>query len=210
MHDAALARAVRALQKNPALCARDSSSVVSDLVHAWGNPWSAREDYLRDCIRHASSIDGPVLECGSGLTTLVLGIIAQQRGIPCWSLEHDASWAARARAALVRYGVTAVTIAASPLRTYDEGFDWYDPPLADMPTAFRLIVCDGPPASTRGGRYGLVPLMRARMARGCVILLDDAARAAERSILARWARELAANAEIKNGRRPYARLALPA
>jgi hypothetical protein len=209
MRDAVFTRAVRELQRNPRICTQTASSVVPDLVRAWGNAaWSAREDYLRDCIHHALATKGPVLECGSGLTTLVIGIIAQRCGYRCWALENSETWAARARAALARYNVTAVTISTSPLRTYDD-FDWYDPPLATMPAAFRMVICDGPPGSTRGGRYGLVPVMRNRMARGCVILLDDADRPAERSIVKRWIRELEATTETNHGRHRHARLRLP-
>lgn len=74
---------------------------------------------------------------------------------------------------------------SSPLKDYGD-FCWYDAPLESMPDSFSLVICDGPPGATKGGRYGLVPFMRDRLRSGCVILLDDAEREEERTIAARW------------------------
>lgn len=59
-----------------------------------------------------------------------------------------------------------------------------------MPNRFGLVVCYGPPGDTPGGRYGMLPVMRARLDRRCVILLDDVQRPAEREVAGRWAQEL--------------------
>ena len=54
---------------------------------------------------------------------------------------------------------------------------------------FQLIVCDGPPGHTLGGRYGLLPIVGNRLRKGAVILLDDAERSEEQVALRRWAKE---------------------
>jgi hypothetical protein len=95
------------------------------------------------------------------------------------------------------------------LKTY-AGYAWYDPPLARMPSAFSMVVCDGPPADTVGGRYGLVPVMRRRLAPGCVILLDDAVREHERAIARRWEYELEASHDVIDGDKPFIRLVVAA
>jgi hypothetical protein len=77
----------------------------------------------------------------------------------------------------------------APLKSY-AGYSWYDPPLSRWSRNFSLVVCDGPPADTPGGRYGLAPIMREHLAPGCVILLDDAEREPEREIAQRWSAEL--------------------
>jgi hypothetical protein len=59
-----------------------------------------------------------------------------------------------------------------------------------MPDRFGLVVCDGPPSQTLGGRYGLAPVMKDRLGPGCVILLDDASREGEQEVVQRWAKEL--------------------
>ena len=50
------------------------------LRQGWGNEgYSADTSYL-EAIRHwASRVHGPILECGSGLTTLLLGIVARDQ-----------------------------------------------------------------------------------------------------------------------------------
>jgi hypothetical protein len=58
-----------------------------------------------------------------------------------------------------------------------------------MPPAFQLVICDGPPGETPGGRYGLWPVLGQRLAPGAVILLDDADRPGEEEVLRRWSTE---------------------
>lgn len=196
-------RGMRGFLRDPAACARADSPVLADLVRGWGNErWSAWSEYLAACIRHALATPGPILECGSGLSTLVLGTIAQRRGIGHWALEHTPEWATRVQAGLDRYGLDSVLPPAKPLRDHG-AFCWYDVDTAALPAAFALVVCDGPPGATRGGRYGLVPVLGSRLGPGCVILLDDAHRAEERDIAQRWAVELGATLEISGTAKPF-------
>jgi Methyltransferase domain len=181
-------------------------ALASSLVYGWGNEdWSAREEYLAGVVAEAWAARGPVLECGSGLTTLLLGWVAGRAGGEVCSLEHDPVWAERTRAALRRHGLTRARVCHAPLRDYGE-FCWYEPPAGVLPREFSLVVCDGPPGDTRGGRYGLLPVLGARLARGCVVLLDDAARPGEAAVLRRWAAEWGASFESAGRAKPYARV----
>jgi hypothetical protein len=176
---------------------------MTDLIYGWGNAgWSAKEEYLAQCIAHALEAPGPILECGSGLTTILLGTIATQRGYPHWALEHTPAWATKVQRYLRRYTLDAVVLCVTPLKDYGL-FWWYDAPVAALPSDFALVICDGPPYDTQGGRYGLVPRMRERLQPGCVILLDDAERAEERAIARRWAAELGAPFTIRGATKPY-------
>ena len=56
----------------------------------------------------------------------------------------------------------------------------------DLPDGIALVICDGPPSSTAGGRYGLVPVMKASLNTSCRILLDDTHRRKEREIIQHW------------------------
>jgi hypothetical protein len=58
-----------------------------------------------------------------------------------------------------------------------------------MPDEFSLVVCDGPPGSTKGGRYGLLPVLGGRLPPGSTILLDDAGRPGELELIKRWEAE---------------------
>lgn len=155
----------------------------------WGNHgWSANIDYLEKISRLAMVTPGYILECGSGLSSLLLGLLAEKGRIRMWSLEHDSDWFDRNRETLERYGVQAVKLCLAPLREY-EGFSWYAPSQGSLPAKFSLVICDGPPGTTPGGRYGLLPVMKQQLTDECVVLLDDAHREEERQILERWRKE---------------------
>ena len=78
-----------------------------------------------------------------------------------------------------------------------------------MPKDFSLVICDGPPARTPGGRYGLLPVMKSHLRPGCVILLDDVSRLEEREIIARWAEESGAKYSFEGAEKPFGILTLP-
>ncbi len=153
--DRVFRRAMRRFQKSPEMCTRPGNSVVSDLIYGWGNEaWSALDEYLAACIDHALNANGPILECGSGLSTILVGSIANQRGIDYWALEHSELWAAKTQRYLDEFSVDSVTLCVKPLATCGD-YSWYDAPLELMPNRFALVICDGPPADTKGGRSGL-------------------------------------------------------
>jgi len=186
--------------------AQPASSLVNDLVYGWGNEsWSAQEGYLAGCIEHALLAKRPILECGSGLSTILIGAIAKSRGIEHWALEHSPEWAARVQKHLDEYKIDSVVLCTKPLRDYGD-FSWYDPPLVSMPESFSLVLCDGPPGSTRGGRFGLVPVMRSRLGPGCIILIDDASRKEELAIAKCWQVDLGATLETIVCAEPYIKL----
>ena len=196
-------RAMRRFLEAPGACARPGHPVLLDLIYGWGNEgFSALDDYLAVCVKHAMSSPGPILECGSGLSTILVGAVAKERGQSHWALEHKSEWAARVQRDLTRYQLDSVRLCAKPLKDHGE-FCWYDPPLESMPDRFSLVVCDGPPGRTKGGRYGLVPIMRERLQPGCVILLDDAGRDQELAIARSWEAELDASVETPGSARPY-------
>jgi hypothetical protein len=199
-------RAMKRFLESPEVARNPGSRVLSDLIYGWGNEgWSARDEYLVECIAHAMTARGPILECGSGLSTILVGAIAKQRGQRHWALEHLPAWAAKVQKYLDQYHLDSVTLYSTPLRDHGE-FEWYDAPVDAMPGNFALVVCDGPPGGTKGGRYGLVPIMSDRLATGCTILLDDVVREQERAIARRWEAETGAAAETLGARKRYVRL----
>jgi predicted O-methyltransferase YrrM len=136
------------------------------------------------------------------LSTILVGAIAKHRGITLWTLEHDSEWGARVQSHLDRYALDSVVVYTKPLRDYG-AFAWYDPPLQAMPRNFALVICDGPPSSCKGGRYGLAPIMSDNLKTGCVILLDDASRDGEREIARRWEEDLSATTTVLGSDKPY-------
>lgn len=200
--------ALERFARDPERALNGSDDLLHDLIYGWGNEgWSGQPEYLRACISAALATNGAILECGSGLSTVLLGLAARTSGASVWSLEHLPQWARRVEAALRRHRIRGVRILVAPLVHYD-GYDWYAAPLAEMPEQFHLIVCDGPPATTRGGRYGLLPVMRDRLAPGCLILADDADREAEQLMVHRWAHEMSCAITLLGAVKPYFALSL--
>ena len=149
-----------------------------------------------------------ILECGSGLSTILLGAMAQRSGNRVWCLEHNLDWSLKLRRALDRYSIGSVEICLTEIIDYGS-YSWYAQPAREMPDDFALAVCDGPPGTTRGGRFGFLPVMASRCRPGCEILLDDANRLSEQEVLEKWARELGTSFAIEGEIKPYGRLQIP-
>ena len=188
LHEPQLTRALqRAARLTPGQA--PDRELLRQLQRGWGNPqWAAPLDYLAELARVAATTPGPVLECGSGLTTVLLGVLAGRRGVESWSLEHHPRWHARVSRTVAKHDLPGINLTLAPLRSFGS-FDWYDAPLSDLPVAFDLVVCDGPPEGTRGGRYGLMPVLGSRICAGALILMDDVNRPGERDVIARWQQE---------------------
>ena len=194
---------MRRFLKDPEDCAHPANPVILDLIYGWGNEgWSALDEYLAVCINHALTSRGPTLECGSGLSTILLGAIAKKRGYTHWAIEHTPEWGTKVQNYLNKYKIDSVVLCIHPLKDYGD-YCWYDAPLESMPDSFSLVVCDGPPGRTKGGRYGLVPIMKKRLKSGSVILLDDAAREQELTVARRWETELHVSIKYLGSVKPY-------
>lgn len=77
----------------------------------------------------------------------------------------------------------------APLISYGE-FDWYDISAACLDGLhIDVVVCDGPPGATRGGRVGLPYALGNQLAPGCMIYFDDTHRKGEQEILRKWAKD---------------------
>jgi hypothetical protein len=171
---------------------RPPQRLLEHLIHAWGNEaWSADTELLQTVLDWFPKTSGFVLECGSGLSTLLLASLASAHGRQVRSLEHDAGWAARVNDVLTRRSASNLEVILAPMQRYAD-FDWYSMAVVNSLSPVGFVLCDGPPGSTRGGRYGLAPVLKDNLAPGCIVLLDDSHRPEERSIIKRWCQELAA------------------
>lgn len=146
-----------------------SAETVGDLYWRSGNEWAAPPEMLLTAWHMASKIGGNILECGSGLTTIILGLAAERYGGIVHTLEHDIEWCDRIRDRLRRYDVGTVRVHYAPLRDRD-GCRWYEVP-RELPR-FDLVVCDGPPR--KYGRDGLVKRL-GHLTRNAALLMDDVA-----------------------------------
>lgn len=195
-----LRRAIQAFRVDPEQAIQCDSYLFEILRLAWGNKsWSARTHYLKTCLNDALRTDGDILECGSGLTTILLGVVAERLGKHLISLEHDPGWAEKVSSTLTQLDIRSAEVALSPL-VLGDGYSWYDAPADLLGRRFGLVVCDGPPGNVAGGRYGLFPVMKDCFKPGCIVLLDDYDREKEKRVVARWLSEAAGTLAIaENG-----------
>jgi predicted O-methyltransferase YrrM len=158
--------------------------------------WAGSPDFLVRVAREiASRRPTTVVECGSGSSTIVTAMMLQRLGAGhVWSLDHSAEFAQKTRDALAARGLSGfATVLHAPLvgMPVPGGEQpWYDAADLAVLTHIDMIVVDGPPEKTAPlARYPVLPVLRDRLAAGCVILLDDAGRPDEKAVVARWLAE---------------------
>ncbi len=126
-----------------------SDRLLKTLVYNWGNVgFSADIRYLKFLLKEAlRATDRTVLECGSGLTTLLLGVVADRQSHRHIALEHHSGWYERMHETLKKEEVKNTTVHYCPLKDYGT-FEWYEISDVDIPDQplIDLVICDGPPA----------------------------------------------------------------
>jgi predicted O-methyltransferase YrrM len=143
-----------------------------------------------------------VVECGSGVSTVVLARLMRQRGAGSLiALEHDAGWAARVDELLRREGLDRIArVVHAPLTGEPR---WYDrAALEELPAAIDLLVVDGPPAHAAGEGHRRAPaleVLNPRLAAGATVVLDDVQRPGERAVLDGWEATTAWRFRIEDG-----------
>ncbi len=187
-----LHRELMSLDRNLVRGQLPSERAMERLVRAWDNQaWSTGVPLLAAIFEWLPKTTGSIVECGSGLSTLMLASAAHASARNVFSFEHEPSWGARVFEHLPPHLRSYVEVAITPLQNFGE-FDWYSEGQHSIPTSIGFVLCDGPPGATRGGRYGLAPRLRDRLAPGCIVLLDDTQRSEEQAIVRRWCSELPA------------------
>lgn len=118
------------------------SEIWDVLAGRSGNvPWCAPEKLMAVAYDMARDAKGPVLEIGSGLTTIIMAMA----GAEIHTIEHDLRWLRITRDRLARYGLSNVTLHYAPLKEYPDCV-WHEVP-EGLPD-FSLVLCDGPPRNT--------------------------------------------------------------
>lgn len=203
-----LKRAMDTLMQDPARCLESGNTLIEELIFGWGNTaWSAERAYLEACIELALTTKGPILECGSGISTLIIATIAKKRQIPHCVLENAQEWGSKIQQRLDAFDLTFTKVNHCPIKPYGD-YSWYDIDNLNNAVPFNLVICDGPPSSTEGGRFGLVPVLKTHLARGSVILLDDADREEEHLVVEKWKALNNLKVSVEGDRKPYFNIVL--
>jgi hypothetical protein len=161
--------------------------------------WAASPDFLWELSRHAlEERPRTVVECGSGVSTLVLARCLQLNGVgKVYSLEHEPEHAEKTREQLERHGLGEwATVLDAPLRPHaiqGEVWPWYAEEMLPGEGGIDMLVIDGPPWHVRPlARYPAGPVLFPRLAARAAVFLDDAAREDEKAVLKRWHAEFPA------------------
>jgi precorrin-6B methylase 2 len=149
-------KSIAAIRSNP------DAAAFEALAREWGNPFSFQAAGLKRLYELALTTGGPVLDLGSGLTSIVLGLAAELSGATVTALENSPEWAKRLEGALKAAKIKTVSVRLCKLQG---GF--YALP-DDLPDAFGLVVIDGPQHLTaRGQAYERLNLS------GAHVVADD-------------------------------------
>lgn len=101
------------------------------------NNWAADAGTLAMCVGIARKCRGPIIETGSGLSSVLMGAVTE---FPVYSLEHEFHWGLRTIAWAEEAGVENVGVCNAPLVD-----GWYDIDNLELPAKFAFGFCDGPP-----------------------------------------------------------------
>jgi hypothetical protein len=135
------------------------------LFMLWDNHWSATPPMLLEAYNRANEKDGDILECGTGLTTIVMACAIKGTIKRIVSLENDETWIGKIAAKLLRYGLLDnVDLRYSPIVG---GWYYLAKPIGIIPS---LTICDGP--ERKYGRAGLFELPGLNVDNS-VLIMDD-------------------------------------
>lgn len=157
--------------------------------------WSAAEDFLEIIADYClKTRPGTIIECSSGLTTLILARCCQlnQTG-HVYSLENGEEYAQKTSAQLEEFGLgefaTVIHAPLEKIQLNQHEYLWYNrSQLPDTPV--DMLVIDGPPGFIqKNSRYPAVPLLFNQFSNQCSVFLDDAARDDEKNIIQLWLSE---------------------
>ncbi len=161
--------------------------------------WAASPDFLLVIARLVAELQPrSVVECGSGVTSVVLSrLLSIMPGANILSFDHDPNFAQKTAEMLRERdlpGPVGLSIAAAPMTQHvinGETFNWYMTEGVMVPEKIDLLVVDGPIVNNENplARYPALPILGPYLSDRAVVVLDDANRPSEQQTLQRWVQE---------------------
>jgi hypothetical protein len=163
---------------------------VAELYAHWGDPLpQAAEAFLRSALAEAARAEGPIVQCGAGLATLVLGRLchaAGQQARQLWCLDHDPHWSNVVRSWLTQYQIRSTHVITSRARLFD-GYVWYGVEPARLAANISLVLCEGARAAPTGA-LGTLARLGDRLAPRFTLLTRGLTSSSDLKQLDTWAR----------------------
>lgn len=139
----------------------ETESDYNELFRYGGNNWAADPGVLALVTGVARKCRGPIIEVGSGLSSICMALVSDS---PVYSLEHVDHYAAQTLAWAQEASLSNLGICCAPLKDF-----WYDLDKFELPKKFALGFCDGPPRM-----YGTRTQFLETLAPRCsVVIVDD-------------------------------------
>lgn len=180
--DIALKEGLQAIRSGTA-----DAATYLELYNVWGNSWAMSPEGLYACSLLARKARGPILDCGSGLSSLVLAASTDQ---PVHSMEQSPDWSARIERLAREHCLDNLHVHHESLIEYGTCGVWYANPPREK---YALAICDGPSGDDKRG--GLFDVMRDEIA-GAPIIVDDIARKASRESAEIYCRDTGRHLEV--------------
>jgi hypothetical protein len=193
--------------------ARDAhSGVLSDaflaqICETWGDATlGAADGYVKALLVEAQKAHGYILQCGADLTTLLLAIQIERRGVRLWTIESSPHAANAMRSWLDRYELSSAHIINAPADLTAAGVG-YAIDSARLPGPLSLVLCEA--SNTHpGSARRLLPCIAGKLHDSAVALVRNVRRRADFDYLAEWSRANHASFVVKGKADPFAKIAM--
>lgn len=169
----------------------DAWQILSPLLHRGAYlPWTSGSmrpaGLVEVCNEVVHGDRTRILECGSGVSTVLLARLLRERGRGVvTSLEHDLHWANLISDQLQREHLEQhARVRHAPLQGDPP---WYQ--LDEIPSEIDLLIVDGPPAFDPGHSARRTPALARcddRLVPEATVILDDIDRPGEQHTIATW------------------------
>ncbi len=163
--------------------------------------WAASADFIKIVYKELFKLlkkkdEFVVLECGSGVSTILIGLFLKKYAPKATlvTLDHDFNYFQKSLNEIELHDLQNVQLLYAPLKPYqieEKIWLWYDlEGLKNIQTIDMLIV-DGPPmVIQKMARYPAIALLKSKLSEDVVVILDDAYRIDEKKIVSEWKKEL--------------------
>lgn len=180
-----LDRAIRrALEPAPGLV---DERVINEVCAAWGSPESYGVDgHVRALLAEVPKAHGHVLQCGAGLTTLLLAIALAHRGVHLWTLESNPQSADSVRSWLAQYQLHQAHVVTARAELGDGGVG-YALDVGRIKGPLSLVVCEAS-AAHPGNAAWILPRIADRLDCRAVVMVRDVRKREEVDSVAAWCR----------------------
>ncbi len=136
-----------------------------------------------------------IVEVGSGTSTLVAAYCLKKIGRgKIISLDHLEKYATITRQTVESHELDKfATVVHAPLKQFSQSENnllWYDDSALEQVESIDLLIVDGPPKNVSAlARYPAISLLRSKLHKDTVVLLDDGDRVEETQTVNLWKKE---------------------